>query len=173
MREKKTFCVYGCFSVSRFIKGGEKSHLKTQFDFQTQMFYKQPTLTKQWNIRILCKYYIVVSDTLVCSFLDVLFLLLAIILSGLHDKPRRNKDRVTEKTTQKNLSQGHHFFPCTPSFLCHFLFLSLSTTPTFQVTYLLNREQKLSQSKMFFSRLIGKHKVFVKNSSLQPCIREH
>ena len=50
-------------------------------------------------IIILCKYYIVVSDTLVCSFLDVLFLLLAIVLSGLHDKPRRNKDRVTEKTT--------------------------------------------------------------------------
>ena len=39
------------------------------------------------------------SDALVGSFLDVLFLLLAVILSGFLEKPRRNKDLVTEKTT--------------------------------------------------------------------------
>ena len=33
------------------------------------------------------------------SFLDVLFLLLAVILSELYEKPRRNKDSVTEKST--------------------------------------------------------------------------
>ena len=27
MREKKIFCIYGYFNVSRFIKGGRKSHL--------------------------------------------------------------------------------------------------------------------------------------------------
>ena len=49
-------------------------------------------------IIFLCKHYIVTSDTLVGSFLDVLFSLLAVILSGLQE-PRRNKDWVTEKST--------------------------------------------------------------------------
>ena len=39
----------------------------------------------------LCKYYIAVSDALVGSFLGVLFLSLAVILSELHDK-KREKD---------------------------------------------------------------------------------
>ena len=47
---------------------------------------------------ILCKYKIVVSDTLVDSFLDELFLLFAVMLSGLQEKPRRNKEWVTEKS---------------------------------------------------------------------------
>ena len=72
------------------------------------------------------KYYIVISNKLVGSFLDVLFLSLAVILSELHQKPRR-KDLVTAKNTQKNLCEGHHFFDCTSSFLCHFLLLSSST----------------------------------------------
>ena len=29
LRKKKIFCVYGCFSVSRYIKGGRKSQLET------------------------------------------------------------------------------------------------------------------------------------------------
>ena len=44
------------------------------------------------------KYYIVISQTLVVSFLDVVFLLLVVILSGLHEKLRKNKDWVTEKS---------------------------------------------------------------------------
>ena len=61
------------------------------------------------------------------------FLLLAVILSGLHENPER-KDWVTEKSTLKNLCKGHHLFGCMPSFLCHFLLLfwsnpSLSSTP--------------------------------------------
>ena len=58
-----------------------------------------------------CKYYIVLSDTLVGFFLDVLFLLLAVILLELHEKQRR-KDWVTKKVT---------FFDCTLSFLCIFV----------------------------------------------------
>ena len=27
MREKKIFCIYGCFNLSRYIKEGKKSHL--------------------------------------------------------------------------------------------------------------------------------------------------
>ena len=41
---------------------------------------------------LLRKFYIVISDTLVGSFLDVFFLLLAVIVSELHEKPRSNKD---------------------------------------------------------------------------------
>ena len=78
-------------------------------------------------IIFLCKYYVVISDTVVGFFLDVFFLLIAVILSELHEKPARNKAWVTEKSTQNNLCEGHHFFDCTPSFLCHFLLLSLST----------------------------------------------
>ena len=63
----------------------------------------------------LCKYYRVISDTLVGSFLDVLFLLLAVILSERHEKPRR-KDWVTEK----NLCEGYYFFDYMLSFLCLF-----------------------------------------------------
>ena len=74
------------------------------------------TFRRNWNFRhtfcinnpdwqsgritiVLCKYIIVISDILVGPFLDVLFLMLAVILPGLLEKPRRNKDRVTEKGT--------------------------------------------------------------------------
>ena len=49
-------------------------------------------------IVLLCKCYVNVSDTLVGYFLDVLFFLLAGILSELHEKTR-SKDWVTEKST--------------------------------------------------------------------------
>ena len=42
----------------------------------------------------LCKYYIVVSDALEGSFLNVFFLLLAVILSGLLEKPSRGGSGV-------------------------------------------------------------------------------
>ena len=60
------------------------------------------------------------------SFLDVLFLLLAVILSELYEKPRRNKDSVTEKSTEKNLCDGHHCFDCTPFFLSFVVFFVYS-----------------------------------------------
>ena len=50
-------------------------------------------------IIFLSKYFIVTSNTIVSSFMDVLFLLLAVILSELDEKPRRNKDWVTEEST--------------------------------------------------------------------------
>ena len=60
------------------------------------------------------------------SFLDGLLLLLTVTLSELHKKPR-TKDWVTGKNKLKNLCGGYHFFHCTPSFLRHFLSLSLSS----------------------------------------------
>ena len=53
-------------------------------------------------MQILYNYFqLVISDTLVGSFLDVLFLLLAVILSEFHEKPIWNKDEVTEKDTEQ------------------------------------------------------------------------
>ena len=77
---------------------------------------KNHTLRQNWSLRqtccinnshwqssgiiiFLCKYYVIIPDKLLDSSLDVLFLLLAVILSGLHEKSRRNKDWVTEKNT--------------------------------------------------------------------------
>ena len=87
-------------------------------------------------IIFLCKYFIIISDILVGTFLYVLFLLLAVILSGLLEKPRRNKDWVTEKSTQKNLCEWYYV-----TFYC-FLWL---LPPLLQVTYLLNGPYKYSQ----------------------------
>ena len=70
-------------------------------------------------ILFLCKYDIVILDKLVGSFLDVLFFLLTVILSELHEKPRLSYG----KKTWKKLCEGHYFFDCTNSFLCHFLLL--------------------------------------------------
>ena len=53
------------------------------------------------------EYYIVISYKLVGSFIEVLFLLLPVISSELHKKPRR-KDLVTSKSRKKNLCERHH-----------------------------------------------------------------
>ena len=84
---------YGCSSVSRCIKG----------DIDTIEFLDKHVCINNPQssgiIIFLCIYYIVILDTLGGSFLDVFFLLLAVILSELHEKPRSNKDSVTEKST--------------------------------------------------------------------------
>ena len=85
--------------------------------------HKQPTLTKQWKYFCANISYIVISDTLVASFLDVFFLTLALIFSEFHVNPWR-KDSVSEK---RNCICVSDFFDFTPSFLCHSLLLSSST----------------------------------------------
>ena len=50
--ERKFGFVFGCFSLSYYIKGGKKSQLETQLNFWTNMLYKQPTLTKWCNYNI-------------------------------------------------------------------------------------------------------------------------
>ena len=91
------------------------------------MCINKPHWQSSGIIIFLCKYYIIISDTLVGFFLDVLFLLLAVILSELYEKPRRKKDWVAEESTKKYLCEGHHFFDCTRPLLCHSLLLSSST----------------------------------------------
>ena len=87
-----------------------------------------------------CKYYMVISHTLIDS-LDVFFMLLAVI-SELHEKSRRRLSYRT-KSTQKNLCEGHHFFRCTPSFSCHFLSL-FSSTPSLSSTAILRRKKNFA-----------------------------
>ena len=78
----------------------QKSHLQTQLNFETHA-YVQRTHIDSETIIFLCKYYTVILDKPIDSFLDVLFLLPAVIFSGLCEKP---------------------------SFLCNFLLLSLSSS---------------------------------------------
>ena len=76
----------------------ENHTFKPDWIFRHYVFINNPHRQSGEIIIFLCKYYIVISDILVGSFLDVLFLLLAGILLELHEKPRRN-DCVTEKST--------------------------------------------------------------------------
>ena len=86
-------------------------------------------LTKYWNynifMQILC---IVISDTQINLWMCFSCCLLAVILSELHEKPKR-KDCVTERSTWKNLCEGYHFLSSVPSFLCHLLSF-FSSTPS-------------------------------------------
>ena len=59
-------------------------------------------------IILLCKYYIVISDTLEVSFLDVRSLLLGVTLSELHEKPRRNKE--LQKKAHRRICSRTSFF---------------------------------------------------------------
>ena len=101
---ERFFGKYGCFIVSRYIKGGKKI---TQF-LDTHVCIINPHWQSS-EIMFFCKLDVVISDILVDSFYDVLYVVLSVILPELHEKPRR-KDWVTEKSAKKNLCEGHHFF---------------------------------------------------------------
>ena len=55
----------------------------------TYVFMNNPHWQNSGILTFLSKYYIVISDTLVGSFLDVFFLLLAVVLSERFERPRR------------------------------------------------------------------------------------
>ena len=97
-------------------------------------------------ILFLCKYYIVFSDTLVGSLLDVLFLLLAVILSGFHEKLRRNKTELQKKVHGRICVRDIIFLTAGPPFyvLTFYCFLRL-LRPHSQVAYLLNGPYKYTK----------------------------
>ena len=71
-----------------------------QIEFlDTHVCINNPHWQRSGILIIFCKYCIVILDTLRGTFLDVLFLLPAVILSELYEKRRRNEDSVTEKST--------------------------------------------------------------------------
>ena len=124
MREKKIFLHILLFQcITLYQKRQKITPLDTIEFFDTHACINNPHSEGSGIIIFLRKYYIVISDALGGSFLDAFFLLLAVILSELYGKPRRNKDSVTENITQKNLCEGHHdFYDCPSPFLCHLLF---------------------------------------------------
>ena len=92
--------------------------------FRHTYVYKQSTLIKYYN-------YIFVQIYTYFRYTDRVFLgcvLFVVVTSQLYEKQRRNKDWVTEESTERNLCEALHFFDCMPSFLCHFLLPSSSTT---------------------------------------------
>ena len=118
MREKNIFYIYGCFSVSHYMKEGRKSHwiwielnLKFKIEFlDTHVCINNPHWQRSGITIFLSKCYMVISDKLVGSFLDVLFFLLPVILSELYDKLRR-KDIVTAKwSLQRYMLQWVAFY---------------------------------------------------------------
>ena len=123
--EGKRFFAYMAASAYHVISTEVENHISKTIEFlDTSAFINNPHWQSSGILIFLCKYYIDISDILVGSFLDVLSLLLALILSKRHEKPRR-KDWVTEKSTEKNLCEGYHFF----DYRFSFLFLSFSTPP--------------------------------------------
>ena len=71
-------------STYHVISKEEENHIFSHnWIFRDTCIYKQPTLTKKWNyifVQILCSYFqLFTSDTLLGYFLDVHFLLLAVI----------------------------------------------------------------------------------------------
>ena len=105
------------------------------------MLYKQPTLKKLWNyynfVQILYSYSCFRYTGRL--FRGCAFLLFAVILSGLHGKPRKNKDWVTEKYIEE-FKWGTTLFwlrtspPFYVTFCCFHCLLPLHS----EVTYLLN-----------------------------------
>ena len=120
MREKKIFFVYGCFSLSCYIKEGKKSHLEIHWIFRHTCCINNPHWQSCGIIIFLCKYYIVISDALIGSFLDVLILLLAVTLSGFHEKPRRNEDWITKKVHRRICLRDITFLVACPPFYVTF-----------------------------------------------------
>ena len=96
MREKKIFLYMAASAYQVISKEVKIISWDTIGFLDTHAIYT--THIDKWrNYYIFMQYHIVISGTLVRSFLDVLFLLLDVILTGPHEKPRRNKDWVTEK----------------------------------------------------------------------------
>ena len=126
-----TSCVYGFIS-----KKVENQILRWNLIFRHMVRINKPHWQSS-GIILLCKYHIVISDTLVGFSLDVLFLLLSVILSELYEKTRTNKDCVTEKSTKKNLCERHHFFWLQTLTSMSFFVAFLVYSPS-QLTYLLN-----------------------------------
>ena len=80
----------------------------------THVFINNPNWQSSGIIIFLCPIDIVISDALVSFFLDVLFFFM------------RNQEGIKVELQKKvHLDE---FFDCIPSFLCHILLPSLSTT---------------------------------------------
>ena len=90
--KKYVTCIMAFFATFNFV-------ILCQFYSNISLWYSLNFTKKLYNeseqrsgiLKCLCKYSIVVSDKLVGSFLDVLSLLLAVILSELLEKPKKER----------------------------------------------------------------------------------
>ena len=136
MREKKIFCIYGCFSVSRYIEGCRNSDLN--WIFRHTCVYKQPTWQSSETIIFLCKYYEVISDTLV-SFWCALFVAFCNIIRafwGTKKELRLSHKKKKGEYVQETSLFWLHAVPSMSFFVAFFVY------SPFQVKYLLNGPNK-------------------------------
>ena len=90
IKEKKLFCIYGCFIVSRSRR--QESIFRQNLISRQTCINKQGILTQKRNYNILCKDYIAISDTLIGSWM--FFFLIS----------HCNSIRATWKTQKERLS---------------------------------------------------------------------
>ena len=90
MREKMIFCMYGCFSVSRYIKEGRKLRYGHIAFLGIHVCKKNRYWKSSGIIIFLCNYYRYLSYT--DGLLDVFFLLLSVTLSEFY----RNQEEDIE-----------------------------------------------------------------------------
>ena len=128
MREKKVFCIYGCFSISRqsISKKLKNCIFRNNFIFRHICMYKQPILTKQWNFKTFMQYYVVISDTLIDSWMCFYYCSLYYYQRFMRNQ--EGKFELQKKSTQKNLCVGITFLAASlPScvIFCRFFVYSL------------------------------------------------
>ena len=98
MREKKICLRIWLASAFQVISKEVKKHiLRHNWILRHTCCINNPHCQSCGIIMFMCKCYIVISVTLVGPSLDVLFLLFALILSGLYEKPRRNKEKKAHR----------------------------------------------------------------------------
>ena len=118
---KEDFFVYISDSAYRIRSKEVENHIfRLNFIFRYTCMYQLPILTKLLNYNVFCKYYIVISDTLIgCR------LCFSYCLPQYHQSFKRNQEKNLnyKKCTQNNLCEGHHFFDCTLSFLSYVIFV--------------------------------------------------
>ena len=119
----------------------------------------------------LCKYCIVISDTVENSFLAVHFWLLAVILSELHEKPRR-KDWIIRKEYMEEFVWGISLFwlhaPLSVFFCCFLRVLP----PSSQVTPLRNdpyKDRYLTMGGILCDDIISKRSKIWKSIIYKQC----
>ena len=87
-------------------------------------------------------FQLVISNTLLGSFLDELFLLLAVILSEFQEKPIWNKDEVQKKAHRIIFVRNLNFLIARSPFYYNICYFLCVLPPFSQVTNLLNDPYK-------------------------------
>ena len=115
-RKEDFLCIWLFLRITLYQGRQKVASLDRMAFLDTYVCINNPYQQSSVVIIFLCKCYIVTSDILMALGCD--FLLLAVILSELREKPRSG-DWATKQSTQKNSLEEHHFF-C--FLLCHFHF---------------------------------------------------